>query len=133
LQAKLDSYKEAKTKSKEQLEAISKYDEVLQQLELSREYVKQFTIICAETDKLRKRAAKKEALEKTTGETSKIKQVLVIQDILQNMGTEQAREDFLHGQNGAAQLTDGDLKCLDDLYVELTLKHDGPTPFSVRT
>lgn len=133
LQAKLDSYKESgKPLTREQVEAVSKYDGVLQQLELSKDYVKQFTLLCIETDKLRKKAAKKEVLERTTAETNKIKQVLMIQDALQVMGTDQTREDFLAGQNGAIALTDADLKVLDDLYLEVNPKREGPIPFTAQ-
>lgn len=47
------------------------------------------------------------------------------------MGTEQAREDFLSGANGALTLTEADLKSLDDLYTEVSPKHEGPVAFSV--
>lgn len=33
------------------------------------------------------------------------------------MGNTEARDDFLNGTNGAAKLTEEDLKILDDLYV----------------
>lgn len=133
MQSKLDSYKESgKPLTREQVEAVSKYDGVVQQLELSKDYVKQFTLLCVETDKLRKKAAKKEILERTTAETNKIKQVLMIQDALQVMGTDQTREDFLSGQNGAVPLTDADLKVLDDLYLEVNPKREGPIPFAAQ-
>lgn len=48
--------------------------------------------------------------------------MLVIQETLVNMGTDNAREDFLNGTNGAAQLTKEDLDSLDTLYNETTLK-----------
>lgn len=39
------------------------------------------------------------------------------------MGLENVREDFRSGQNGAAQLSEEDLKYLDDLYTEVSPKH----------
>jgi len=41
------------------------------------------------------------------------------------MGQESVRKDFLAGQNGAALLGEEDLKCLDDLYSEVSPKHGG--------
>ena len=58
---------------------MSKYDEVLQHLELSREYVKQFVLIGDTADKGKKRQAKRDVLERTAADTAKIKQVLIIQ------------------------------------------------------
>lgn len=48
-------------------------------------------------------------------ETNKIREVLLILDCLMQMGNSEAREDFLNGTNGAARLTEEDLKILDDL------------------
>lgn len=48
-------------------------------------------------------------------ETNKIREVLLILDCLMQMGSSEAREDFLNGTNGAAKLTEDDLKILDEL------------------
>lgn len=40
------------------------------------------------------------------------------------MGQDAVREDFLVGRNGAATLTEADLKLLDDLYPVVTPKHE---------
>ncbi|KAL0268408.1 UNVERIFIED_CONTAM: hypothetical protein PYX00_010366 [Menopon gallinae] len=114
---KLDSYKESvKPLTRDQIEAVSKYDEVLQQLELTKEYVKQFNTISTENEKLKKKNAKKEAQERFLADAKKVRQVLIIQEVLQNMGDEAAKKDFLAGKNGAPMLTETDLKTLDDLY-----------------
>lgn len=50
------------------------------------------------------------------------------------MGTDNVRDDFLTGNNGAKKLTEEDLQKLDDLFVEVSPKHDieeGVPPFSV--
>ncbi|KAL1506569.1 hypothetical protein ABEB36_005904 [Hypothenemus hampei] len=44
------------------------------------------------------------------------------------MGTDSVRNDFLNGRNGAAQLTESDLKLLDDLYPAVTPKHESGNP-----
>lgn len=48
-------------------------------------------------------------------ETSKIREVLLILDCLNQMGNTDARNDFLNGSNGAVKLSEEDLKILDDL------------------
>lgn len=52
-----------------------------------------------------------------------MREVLLIQDALMNMGTESVREDFLAGKNGAVKLSEEDLKYLDSLYNEVMMKH----------
>lgn len=47
--------------------------------------------------------------------------------MLINIGAEVVREDFLTGANGAAKLTQDDLKFLDDFYNEVTMKRQ-PEP-----
>ncbi|KAJ8971430.1 hypothetical protein NQ314_000686 [Rhamnusium bicolor] len=49
-------------------------------------------------------------------------------DALNQMGNENVRDDFLHGRNGAAQLSEIDLKLLDDLYPAVTPKHEAGNP-----
>nr|CAH7738589.1 unnamed protein product [Callosobruchus chinensis] len=44
------------------------------------------------------------------------------------MGNESVRDDFLNGRNGAAQLTEADLKLLDDFYPAVTPKHEAGNP-----
>lgn len=46
-----------------------------------------------------------------------------MKDILENMGVKNAQEDFLAGKNGAIQLTEADLKVLDDLSSEISKKN----------
>lgn len=48
-------------------------------------------------------------------DTNKIREVLLILDCLTQMGNSEARDDFLNGTNGAAKLTEEDLKILDNL------------------
>lgn len=53
-----------------------------------------------------------------------MREVLLIQDALMNMGAELVREDFLAGKNGAVKLSEQDLKYLDGLYNEVMMKHN---------
>ncbi|KAJ9598514.1 hypothetical protein L9F63_010804, partial [Diploptera punctata] len=124
---KIESYREEQKNGKDlnsdQLAAVAKYDEVLQTLDFARDLCKQFTGIAVDAAKQQKKQARKEALEKAQQEIVKIKEILLIQDVLQNMGQENVREDFLAGRNGAALLGEEDLKFLDDFYVEVSPKH----------
>lgn len=136
-QSRLESYRDQQSNGKElnadQLAAIAKYDEVLQTLEFARELCKQFNGIANETAKQQKKQARKDALEKTQQELAKVKEILVIQDVLANMGQDNVREDFLAGRNGAVKLTEEDLQHLDDLFTEVSPKReveDGLPPFT---
>jgi caprin-1 len=53
-----------------------------------------------------------------------VREVLLIQDTLMNMGAQGVRDDFINGVNGAIKIAEEDLKYLDDLYNEVMLKHD---------
>lgn len=124
---KLESYKDLQKNGKElntdQKTAVAKYDEVLQTLDFTRELYKQIVGIAQESVKQQKKMARKEANERMQQDIAKVREVLLIQDALLNMGTEIAREDFVTGKNGAVKLTEEDLKYLDNLYNELMIKH----------
>lgn len=83
VQARLDGYRDLQKSGKElhneQLQAVAKYDEVVQTLEFSRDLYKQFLSISTETSKQQKKQARKEALEKTQQEIAKFKEILIIQ------------------------------------------------------
>lgn len=95
--------------------AISKYDEVAMSLEFAREFAKQIekVVISSEKD-LRKKQKKDESLKKQN-ETSKVREVLIIQDILVLLKDETVRNEFLAGTNGACKLEPSDLELLDSL------------------
>ncbi|XP_046747797.1 caprin homolog [Diprion similis] len=133
---KLESYKDLQKQGKElnhdQKIAVAKYDEVVQTLDLTRELCKQIVGIANDSAKQQKKLARKEALERVQQDVAKVREVLLVQDCLTQMGLDKAREDFLAGTNGAAKLTEEDLKYLDELYGEVTVKHDseeGDLPF----
>lgn len=123
---KLDAYRalqaEGKDLQPEQLAAVAKYEEVIQTLEFARDLCKQFNSISADSAKLAKKQARKEALERQANDLSRIKEVLLIQNALNNIGTDAVREDFLSGQNGAVQLSDTDLQLFDTFYETVTPK-----------
>ncbi|CAK9825785.1 Caprin homolog [Anthophora retusa] len=124
---KLESYKDLQKNGRElnadQKTAVAKYDEVLQTLDITKELYKQIGSIASDAVKHQKKLARKEAIERMQQDIAKVKEVLLIQDALMNMGTEAVREDFLAGRNGAVQLSEQDLKYLDSLYNEVMMKH----------
>ncbi|KAL7300508.1 hypothetical protein TKK_0006508 [Trichogramma kaykai] len=125
---KLETYRETVSRGgelqPEQKTAVAKYDEVQQTLEITRELYKQIIGINNDYAKQQKKIARKEALERVQQDIAKVKEVLLIQDTMTNLGFDGARKDFLAGSNGAVKITEEDLKLLDDLYSELQLKHD---------
>lgn len=90
--------------------AVAKYDEVVQTLEFARDLCKQFNSIAAIAEKDAKKLARKEAAAKSQQELAKVREVLLVQDALAQLGNDNVREDFLLGRNGAATLTEEDLK-----------------------
>ncbi|KAF5308890.1 hypothetical protein FQR65_LT00590 [Abscondita terminalis] len=133
---KLESYRQLQNSGKDlnqdQKTAIAKYEEVVQTLEFARDLCKQFLGIAVVSEKEAKKQARKELAAKSHSELAKIREVLLVQDALNQMGQDSIREDFLLGQNGAANLTESDLKILDDLYPVVTPKHEpgDPTAFA---
>lgn len=125
---KLESYRDIQKTGKEldrdQKIAVAKYDEVLQTLEITKDLNKQIVGIANDAAKLQKKLARKEAAERMQQDISKIREVLLIQDILINMADDDIRTSFLTGTNGANKLTSEELKVLDDIYNELTPKRD---------
>ncbi|KAF9824226.1 hypothetical protein SFRURICE_019906 [Spodoptera frugiperda] len=126
--SKLTSYRDLQKAGKElnsdQKVAVAKYDEVAQTLEFARELSKQVASIATSAEREAKKQAKKDAWVRYAAETSKIREVLLVLDCLNQMGNTEARNDFLNGTNGAVKLTEDDLKILDDLYPEVTPKHE---------
>ncbi|CAG9861727.1 unnamed protein product [Phyllotreta striolata] len=126
--SKLESYQELQKAGKElnadQKTAVAKYNEVISTLDFARDLCKQYVSIAVSTEKEAKKTAKKEAAAKYQAELARLREILLVQDALNQMGNENVREDFLQGRNGAAQLTETDLKLLDDLYPAVTPKHE---------
>lgn len=64
-------------------------------------------------------------------ESNKIREVLIIQDILRMLADDSVRQDFLDGTNGAVRIEQADMDLLEKLYVEVTPKRptrsDEPT------
>lgn len=61
--------------------------------------------------------------------------MLLIQHILVSISTDSVRDDFFHGKNGAVKLSEEELKYLDSLYNEITMKNreEGDLVFGQQT
>lgn len=66
--------------------------------------------IASTSEKEAKKQAKREASLKNQAELARLREILLVQDALNQMGNENVRDDFLNSRNGAAQLTEADLK-----------------------
>lgn len=119
VQGKLESYRDTEKSGKElsndQKVAVSKYNEVTQTLEFAREFQKQIYQIATVTEKELKKKQKKDEATKRQNEATKIREVLVYQDILNLLTDNEIRQDFLNGANGACQLEQNELDILDKL------------------
>lgn len=117
LQSKLESYRDlektGKDLSADKKVAILKYDEVAMTLEFAREFSKQIEKVVATSEKDLKKKQKKDETLKKQSETSKIREVLIIQDMLRQLADETVRNDFLAGTNGACKLDENDFALLD--------------------
>ncbi|XP_064481154.1 caprin-1-like isoform X2 [Ornithodoros turicata] len=113
LRSELDQGKEL---NDDQKAAVLKYDQVVEALEFTRDLQKAITGIMQEHVRACKKAAKREAAERTSRDTQRIREVLQLQDLLTTLGTPEARQCFLDGTSGAVQLQPHDLELMDELY-----------------
>ncbi|KAI9561812.1 hypothetical protein GHT06_012773 [Daphnia sinensis] len=117
---KLDGYREELARGKglsdEQQRAADRYDEVVANLELTKEFLTAFEKIGIETSKEEKKRKKKEIFEKQQHELSRFKELFIIQEVFSCLCSPAAREDFLNGTHGSPQLTESDLQKLDTFY-----------------
>ncbi|KAG8192498.1 hypothetical protein JTE90_018022 [Oedothorax gibbosus] len=125
---KLDSYRldsqNGKELNEDQKKAVEKYDQVVELLDFAKDLQKQFSSVVQETSKEKKKAAKRDQLEQKQQELQRIKEIMVYQDLLNSMGGEDARQDFLDGNKGAVKLTEAELDSLDELYKAICPERD---------
>lgn len=138
----MESYRAIQAGGKElsadQAAAVAKYDSVLATLEFARDVSKQTQLTFKEAEKEQKKQARKvrsswlsdnmwlihfgcvfsgsqDNQAKTIAETAKIRELLVMQNVLTCFNDEQVRNDFLAGENGACKLENIDLETLEKL------------------
>jgi len=115
---KLEEYKELQRKgatlNEDQLLAVSKYEEVLRTLELSRELEKQFVGLANDTMKQQKKQAKKEQIEREEQLKERLKDTQRYLSVLDTFADDTVRNDFLNETNGAFKLSSEELNLLDE-------------------
>uniref|UniRef100_A0A8C6PFZ5 Cell cycle associated protein 1a n=1 Tax=Nothobranchius furzeri TaxID=105023 RepID=A0A8C6PFZ5_NOTFU len=121
LSSKLDDYQEKKNKgerlNQDQLEALSKYQEIINNLDFARELQKSFLALGQEVQKAVKKSARREQLQREELEQRRLKTVLELQFLLDQLGDDGVRQDLKQpGASGAPLLTDGDLTSFDEFY-----------------
>ncbi|XP_048024198.1 caprin-1b [Megalobrama amblycephala] len=118
--SKLDDYQARNSKgerlNQDQLEALSKYQEVIHNLEFARELHKSFLALGQEIQKTVKKAARREQLHREEMEQKRLKRVLELQFLLDRLGDESVRQELLQGAGGPSLLTESDLTSLDEFY-----------------
>ncbi|XP_057348229.1 caprin-2 isoform X7 [Manis pentadactyla] len=113
---KLEDYKDRLKNGEQlnvdQLEAVEKYEEVLHNLEFAKELQKTFSGLSQDLLKAQKKAQRREHMLKLEAEKKKLRTILQVQYVLQNLTQEHVQKDFKGGLNGAVFLP---LKELDYL------------------
>ncbi|XP_058414548.1 caprin-2 isoform X12 [Diceros bicornis minor] len=113
---KLEDYKDRLKNGEhlnpDQLEAVEKYEEVLHNLEFAKELQKTFSGLSQDLLKAQKKAQRREHMLKLEAEKKKLRTILQVQYVLQNLTQEHVQKDFKGGLNGAVYLP---LKELDYL------------------
>ncbi|XP_051953642.1 caprin-1-like [Xyrauchen texanus] len=116
--SKLDEYQARNSKGErlnlDQLEALSKFQEVTNNLEFARELQKSFLALGQEIQKTVKKAARREQLQREEVEQKRLKRVLKLQFLLYRLGDENVRQELLQGAKSPSLLTESDLTALDE-------------------
>nr|XP_046200165.1 caprin-1-like isoform X4 [Oncorhynchus gorbuscha] len=127
---KLDDYQSKKNKgerlNQDQLDALTKYQEVTNNLEFARELQKSFLSLGQDIQKAVKKAARREQLQREESEQKRLKTVLELQFLLDRLGEDSVRQELRQGPatvDTPSLLTDTELTALDELY-----KLVGPEP-----
>ncbi|KAI1889841.1 hypothetical protein AGOR_G00167080 [Albula goreensis] len=117
---KLDDYQARKNKgehlNQDQLEALSKFQEVANNLEFARELQKSFMALGQDIQKAVKKAARREQLQREEAEQRRLKSLLEMQFLLDRLGEDSVRQELKLAAEGSALLSDADLAALDDFY-----------------
>ncbi|XP_023271073.1 caprin-1 isoform X2 [Seriola lalandi dorsalis] len=118
--SKLDDYQVRKNKgerlNQDQLEALSKYQEVMNNLEFARELQKTFIALGQDIQKVVKKSARREQLQRDEAEQRRLKTILELQFLLDRLGDDTVRQDLKQGVGGSPLLTDADLAAFDEFY-----------------
>uniref|UniRef100_A0A7N8XQK8 Cell cycle associated protein 1b n=1 Tax=Mastacembelus armatus TaxID=205130 RepID=A0A7N8XQK8_9TELE len=102
--------------NQDQLEALSKYQEVMNNLEFARELQKTFITLGQDIQKVAKKSARREQLQREEAEQRRLKSILELQFLLDRLGDDTVRQDLKQGVGGTPLLTDADLAVFDEFY-----------------
>ncbi|XP_060893252.1 caprin-1a isoform X2 [Labrus mixtus] len=119
--SKLDDYQAKKNNgeslNQDQLEALSKYQEIMYNLDFARELQKNFLALGQEVQKAVKKTARREQLQREEMEQRRLKTVLELQFLLDQLGDDSVRQELKRPDaTGSPLLTDADLTSLDEFY-----------------
>ncbi|XP_033972190.1 LOW QUALITY PROTEIN: caprin-1a [Trematomus bernacchii] len=119
--SKLDDVQARKSKgeqlNQDQLEALAKYQEIAHNLEFARELQKNFIALGQDIQKAVKKTARREQLQREQMEQQRLKTVLELQFLLDQLGDESVRQDLKRPDaSGSPLLSDADLTSLDEFY-----------------
>ncbi|XP_050972060.1 caprin-1a isoform X1 [Labeo rohita] len=118
--SKLDDYQTRKNNgerlNQDQLEALSKAPEVAHNLDFARELQKNFLALNVEIQKTVKKATRREQLKREEVERKRLKAVLEVQYLLEQLGEESVRQDLTQSSGDAPVLTESELTGLDEFY-----------------
>ncbi|XP_058882962.1 caprin-2-like isoform X2 [Acipenser ruthenus] len=113
---KLEDYRQRRQEgellNQDQLEAVEKYDEVIHNLAFAKELQKTFSSLSQDLLKAQKKAVRREQVLKIEMEKRRLRTILQVQYILQNLQEEHVRKDFRSGLNGAPFLSARELDYL---------------------
>ncbi|KAJ7994996.1 hypothetical protein DPEC_G00255320 [Dallia pectoralis] len=117
---KLDDYQAKKNKgerlNQDQLDALTKFQEVSNNLDFARELQKSFLSLGQEIQKAVRKSARREQLQREGMKQRRLKTVLEWQFLLDRLGDEQTRRDLNQLSTGCPLLFDSDLSALDTFY-----------------
>jgi hypothetical protein len=104
---------DGKELSAEQKGAMEKYDEVAQQLSLAKEFNKQFSDMARNAGKEAKREARNAVFTRQIQERTKVRDVLMLQDLLQRLKDANVKNDFLNERNGACRVSTNEMDFIE--------------------
>lgn len=105
LDAYRDTLKKGKALNEDQQSAVDKYEEVIGTLEFTKELMGQFAKLSQDEIRDKKKQAKRELLERSKEDVSKVAYVLAVKEILASLQEEAVISDLKAGSEGAPKLT----------------------------
>uniref|UniRef100_A0A7N4PB38 Cell cycle associated protein 1 n=2 Tax=Sarcophilus harrisii TaxID=9305 RepID=A0A7N4PB38_SARHA len=102
--------------NQDQLDAVSKYQEVTNNLEFAKELQRSFMALSQDIQKTIKKTARREQLMREEAEQKRLKTVLELQFVLDKLGDDDVRSDLKQGVNGVPILSENEMSVLDDFY-----------------